>query len=105
MDVNLRAPIMLTHFFLHFLRQTKGVVINVTSDKASKAEPGIIGYQMSKAGVEMFTKSSAMELAPFGVRVNCVAPSFVDTNLYRYADLTDVEYDQLKKRAAANHPY
>ena len=64
----------------------------------------MISYCMAKAGVEMLTKSSALELAPFGIRVNCVAPSFVDTNLYRWAGLNEGEYDALKKRAANNNP-
>jgi len=59
---------------------------------------------MSKAGLEMLTKASAMELAPFGIRVNAVAPSFVDTNLYRYSGLKPEENDALMKRAAANIP-
>ena len=43
----------------------------------------MISYCMSKAGIEMLTKSAAVELARFGVRVNAVAPSFMNTNLYR----------------------
>ena len=52
----------------------------------------------------MITKASAMELAPLGIRVNAVAPSMVNTNLYRYAGLKDEENDALMKRAAANIP-
>ena len=59
---------------------------------------------MSKAGLEMLTKSAALEFAPVGIRVNAVAPSFVDTNLYRFAGLSETEYDQLKQRAAVNIP-
>ena len=51
----------------------------------------MISYCMSKAGVEMLTKSAALELARFGVRVNCVSPSFVNTNFYRNADLTETD--------------
>ena len=104
MDVNLRAPFVLTHFFLEFLRNSKGCVINVSSDKGSRPEPGLIAYCMSKAGVEMLTQASAMELAPFGIRVNCVAPSFVETNLYRSAGMSEPELDALKKRATNNIP-
>ena len=89
---------------LEFLRKSKGCVINVSCDKGSRPEPGLIGYCMSKAGIEMLTKSSAMELAPFGIRVNAVAPSFIDTNLYRVAGMTELELDALKIRATKNIP-
>jgi len=59
---------------------------------------------MSKAGLEMLTKSCALEMAAFGVRVNAVAPSLVDTNLYRYSGLTDSEFNNLKDRAEDNCP-
>lgn len=95
---------MLTKFFLDNLRKSKGCVINITGDKGSRPEPGQLGYCMSKAGLDMMTKSLAMELAPFGVRVNAVAPSFVDTNLYRYGSLNADDYEALKKRAANNIP-
>ena len=104
MDINLRTPFILTQFFLEFLRDSKGCIINVSADKGSCPEPGLIGYSMSKAGVEALTKSSSMELAPFGIRVNAVAPSFVDTNLYRSSGLTEPEIDALKIRARNNMP-
>jgi NAD(P)-dependent dehydrogenase (short-subunit alcohol dehydrogenase family) len=46
---------------------------------------------MTKAGLEMLTKTSALELAPFGVRVNAVAPGIVNTNLYRFAGYSEAE--------------
>lgn len=59
---------------------------------------------MSKAGLESLTKSTALEYAPFGVRVNSVAPSLVDTNHFRYAGLTEGENYALRQRAQKNHP-
>lgn len=67
----------------------------------SKPQGGMIGYCMSKAGLEMLTKTSALELAPLGIRVNCVSPSVVDTNMYRYCGLIGSgENDNFMKRAA-----
>lgn len=104
MDLNVRTPFITTQFFLPFLKESRGCIVNVSADKGSRPDVGLIGYCMSKAGLEMLTKSSAMELAPFGVRVNAVAPGFTDTNLYRYARLTEPEIDSLKQRAALNIP-
>ena len=42
---------------------------------------------MVKAGLEMMTKSIAIGLATCGVRFNAVAPSYIDTNFYRYSGL------------------
>lgn len=83
MDVNLRAPLFLTSLFQDALKASaNGCIVNVSCEKGQRAEPGLLGYCMSKAGLEMLTKASACELAPFGVRVNAVAPCLTDTNLY-----------------------
>jgi NAD(P)-dependent dehydrogenase (short-subunit alcohol dehydrogenase family) len=59
---------------------------------------------MAKAGLEMFTKCSALEMAPYGIRINAVAPSMVDTNMYRYSGLKEIDYDTLKQRRAESNP-
>ena len=60
---------------------------------------------MGKAGLDMLTKSTALELAPFGIRVNAVAPSFLQTNLYRRVrNMTEPMLDSLKKRVKKNIP-
>ena len=65
----------------------------------------MIGYCMTKAGLEMLTKTTALELAEAGIRVNCVAPSVVDTNMYRYCGLINYgENESFMKRAAQNIP-
>ena len=104
MDINCRTPFVLTQFFLDFLAQSKGCVINVGCVRGSCPEAGMVAYCMSKAGLEMMSKSSAMELAPLGIRVNCVSPGFTDTNLYRYAGLSEPELDALKQRSQVNIP-
>ena len=59
---------------------------------------------MSKAGLEMLTKSTALELARFGVRVNCVASSYLNTNLYRSANLTDLENQSILNKEIDTNP-
>jgi NAD(P)-dependent dehydrogenase (short-subunit alcohol dehydrogenase family) len=83
MDLNLRAAYVLINFFQDMLVVGQGCIVNVSSIKGHKPQPGMISYCMSKAGIEMLTKSAAIELARFGVRVNCVSASFVNTNFYR----------------------
>lgn len=82
---------MLTKFFATYLKQSRGCIVNVSCDKGSRPEPGMIAYCMAKAGLDALTKSTAMELAAFGVRVNAVAPCMTDTNMYRMAGCSDTE--------------
>lgn len=72
--------------------------------KGSKPQPGLIGYCMAKAGVEMITKSAALELARFGVRVNSVSSSTMSTNLYRNANLTEADIDSIMNKELDTNP-
>jgi NAD(P)-dependent dehydrogenase (short-subunit alcohol dehydrogenase family) len=60
---------------------------------------------MSKAGLEMLTKSAALELASKGVRVNCVSPSFVPTGFWKnQANLTPLEMTSLIEKERDTNP-
>ena len=59
---------------------------------------------MSKAGLEMLTKSAALELARFGVRVNCVSSSYLATNMYRQAGLTELENESVQQKERDTNP-
>jgi len=61
--------------------QGSGSIINLSSTMGSRGAPGASLYTASKHAVEGLTKSAALEGAPFGVRVNAVAPGPVDTEL------------------------
>ncbi len=56
-----------------------GSIITISSVGGSKVEKWMAPYSTSKAGLEMLTRCAAVELAPFQIRVNCIAPGYIDT--------------------------
>ena len=56
-----------------------GSIITISSVGGSKVEKWMAPYSTSKAGLEMLTRCAALELAPFQIRVNCVAPGYIKT--------------------------
>ncbi|MFE0810512.1 SDR family NAD(P)-dependent oxidoreductase [Streptomyces sp. NPDC058848] len=60
---------------------TGGRIINVSSCVAGRAAIGAAAYSASKAAVEMFTRTSAAELAPKGISVNCLSPGYIDEGM------------------------
>jgi meso-butanediol dehydrogenase/(S,S)-butanediol dehydrogenase/diacetyl reductase len=83
MSVNVRAPFLLIQAALPYLKKSdSGVVVNISSSSGSLAIPGQSMYGTSKAALEYLTKSLAAELAPYRIRVNCIAPGPVDTPIH-----------------------
>ncbi len=56
-----------------------GAIVNIGSACNQFAFPNLVDYTASKGGIEQFTKVSAVELGPYGIRVNCVAPGAIET--------------------------
>lgn len=75
-------------------RARSGVIVNMASSNGLAAEPDCAHYNASKGGVVLLTKSMALDLAPHGIRVNCVAPGFILTPLARACvdEATRAEY-------------
>lgn len=75
-----------------------GAIVNVTSIRAHSAIPGLSHYQAAKAGVEMLTRSMALELAPHGIRVNAIEPGSVETDMARARPMApEVREERLKR--------
>ena len=86
--VNLRGVWLATkHATPHLLRSTRGpAIVNASSMGAQTAFAGAVAYCATKAGVQMLTMSTAVDLAPT-VRCNCYCPSVIDTGMVqRYTD-------------------
>ncbi len=80
--VNLTSVFLCSQAVLpYMIEQKRGSIISFSSVLAEIGGKGSSHYAAAKAGVEAFSKSLAREVAPFGVRVNVVAPGMVDTKM------------------------
>jgi len=100
-DINLTQAFVGCHVFgPHFLQQRAGCVINVSSFAATRPGAQMTAYAAAKAGLTRFTESLALEWAPYGVRVNAIAPgTFPDPE-----QLSAEAWQQRQQQGAPNVP-
>lgn len=80
---NVKASFLCTQYAARqMIKQgTGGAIVNITSIMAHTLRPGSAIYSVAKQAMEKLTQSQALELSPFNIRVNAVAPGFVDIRL------------------------
>jgi len=83
--INLTGPMLVTQAALPHLRQSKGNIVTVGSISGLQGQPYNSSYCATKAGLIMFMKALAVELAVDGIRVNIVCPGGVDTAMSTHA--------------------
>ncbi len=97
--VNLRGAFIVARACLPYLRMTKGAMVFTSSTSALIGSGGEAAYAASKAGIVGLMRSLAAELAPDGVRVNAVAPGWIDTPfndpVWHYAQAREAEVDAI----------
>ena len=98
-DTNLRGSFNTCRAVVrNMLRRRSGAIVNVTSIVGLRGNPGQANYVSSKAGLVGLTKALARELGTRGVRVNAVAPGYIDT------ELTQVLPEKAREAILANTP-
>ncbi len=89
MDVNLKSAYLFCNEIAPLMKKQRlGKIINISSTAGQRGEPFHSHYAASKGGMIAFTKSIAVELAPFNINVNCVSPGWIETDMTK-ATLSD----------------
>lgn len=97
-NVNLNGIYLMCKYIVPMMReQESGAIVNISSTSLM-GNPGQANYSATKAGMQGFTRTMAKELARKNVRMNCVAPGYIDTEMMR--SIGEEKY----QRACDNHP-
>ncbi|HYW46570.1 MAG TPA: 3-oxoacyl-ACP reductase family protein [Bryobacteraceae bacterium] len=82
-DVNLRGEWLCSQVFCKRVLAAgrKGNIVNIGSVQAGKVLPGRTHYAPTKLGLEALTRNMSAEMTPLGIRVNCVHPGLIDTDM------------------------
>jgi NAD(P)-dependent dehydrogenase (short-subunit alcohol dehydrogenase family) len=79
---NQTSTFSLTREVAGFMKeQESGAILNISSMASQYGLPYVIAYTASKSAIEGMTRAMAVELSPDGIRVNCIAPGFIRTNM------------------------
>lgn len=103
MQANVYGVYHLTQAAVPALKENKGSIVNISSVTGTRPIGTLLAYCASKAAVSMMTQTMALELAPFGVRVNAVEPGVVRSELHRVTNAVP-DYDAFLERSKQTHP-
>lgn len=103
-ETNVVGPSLLTQAALPALKESHGAVVNISSTFGRKAAPMISHYAASKAALEHLTRCWALELAPFQIRVNAVAPGPTETEILARSGLSASRIEAIQRNEAASIP-
>lgn len=95
-EANVFGPVFVSQAALPALKESRGSIVNVSSAAGHKAAPGGSIYGATKAAVESFTRSWALELAPLGIRVNAIAPGPTETPGFEKSGLSPEQVAAVK---------
>lgn len=84
LDVNLKATFFMCAAAIPHLKASEGAIVNISSDAGRQGNRNAAAYCASKGAVTLLSKTLALDLAPFGVRCNCVSPGDIDTPMLSF---------------------
>ncbi len=103
LDVNLKGAFLCSLRAAHLMaRRGSGNIIHMSSGGATRAHRGNVAYDASKGGIEAMTRAMALDLAPYGIRVNAIVPGLIRT--YDIDDALAAERGQVVPMARLGDP-
>lgn len=103
MNINCRSIVLLMKLCTPHIIESKGNIVNVSSVTGLRAFPGVLSYCISKAAVDQLTRSTALELAPKGVRVNAVNPGVIITEVHKRGGMSEENYAKFLEHSKTTH--
>ena len=104
LETNLVAPVLLTQAAVPALKESRGVVVNVSTAIGQRGWPANSVYPATKSALETLTRCWALELAPDGVRVVAVAPGAIETPIADHMGLSPERLEALRTWQLAHTP-
>lgn len=97
-DVNVKGMFLVMQQVLQSMRDAgrTGAIVNLASQAGRRGEALVAHYCASKAAVISYTQSAALAMAPYGIRVNGIAPGVVDTPMWNHVDSLFARYEGLQ---------
>jgi len=97
LDVNVIGTALVTKYAIEPMKQSGGgAIVNLASVSSWVAQPNFFVYSTSKAAILQMTRNMAMDLAPYGIRVNCICPGTIATAaVHRYREDRGMTMDEL----------
>lgn len=103
--INLFAPVAITKAFLpRFKEQKKGAIVNISSTLGLRPTASTAAYSASKAALNNWSQSLALELGSFNVRVNTICPGIIDTPIHAFHSLPENEKNKIIESMAGLQP-
>ncbi len=104
LTTNLKSMYLVTKAALPFLKATKGRIVNMSSMGGVVGQLSAGAYISTKGGIIALTKNLALDFAPYGIRVNCICPGWVETPLVNAWFALQPDEAAARKYVASIHP-
>jgi NAD(P)-dependent dehydrogenase (short-subunit alcohol dehydrogenase family) len=101
---NLKSVFLCSKYAIPLLRKTRGAIVNMSSMVGLVGQTNAGAYSASKGGIIAKTKGMALDLAPDGIRVNCLCPGWVETPLVEDWFSQQADPGEARRRIFGLHP-